>query len=91
MLKTTLKIAVLLLGMLPFIGFTQDKKGDSKATPAATTTPPKIDPPKTGPKPYKEVITDKAKTTKGLFLQHTNHGVIQMYVACTFVFCMYIF
>ena len=27
-------------------------------------------PPKAGPKPYKEVITDKAKTQKGLFIVH---------------------
>lgn len=35
------------------------------ATPGAGATPPKP-----GPKPYKEVITDKAKTTKGLFTVH---------------------
>jgi Met-zincin/Domain of unknown function (DUF5117)/Domain of unknown function (DUF5118) len=32
---------------------------------AAGVTPPKI-----GPKPYKEVITDKAKTSKGMFTVH---------------------
>jgi Met-zincin/Domain of unknown function (DUF5117)/Domain of unknown function (DUF5118) len=70
MLKTTLRASLFLLGILPFASLAQDKKGDSKATPAATTTPPKVDPPKSGPKPYKEVITDKAKTTKGLLTVH---------------------
>ena len=31
---------------------------------------PGATPPKAGPKPYKEVITDKAKTTKGFFTVH---------------------
>ena len=35
------------------------------ATPATTTTPPKA-----GPKPFKEVITDKAVSQKGLFNVH---------------------
>ena len=49
----------------------QDKKGDAKAPAAAPTAPAKpAEAPKTGPKPYKEVITDKAKTTKGLFTVH---------------------
>ena len=38
------------------------------AAPAATT------PPKTGIRPYKEVITDKAKTDKGLFKVHRLDG-----------------
>ncbi len=37
------------------------------STTTAPTTPP---PPKPGPKPYKEVITDKAKTSKGFFMVH---------------------
>lgn len=48
----------------------QDKK---PVTPPATTTQPPIVPPaapKAGPKPYKEVITDKAITRKGLFTVH---------------------
>lgn len=40
----------------------------STATPPQGTTPPA--PPRTGPKPYKEVITDKAQTRKGLFWVH---------------------
>jgi uncharacterized protein DUF4953/uncharacterized protein DUF5117/uncharacterized protein DUF5118 len=46
----------------------QDKKTTPGTTPAAPATP--LTPPKTGPKPYKEIITDKAKTTKGLFTVH---------------------
>lgn len=41
----------------------QDKPAIPSAMPGAT-------PPKAGPKPYKEVITDKAKTTKGFFTVH---------------------
>jgi Met-zincin/Domain of unknown function (DUF5117)/Domain of unknown function (DUF5118) len=49
----------------------QDKKGDTKTPPPTATTPPKpAEAPKTGPKPYKEVITDKAKSIKGLFTVH---------------------
>ncbi len=53
--------------------------GVSQTRPAmpAGTTPPMTMPPaslngaaRTGPKPYKEVITDKAVTTKGLFTVH---------------------
>ncbi len=36
--------------------------------PGAPTASPAV--PKTGPKPYKEVITEKAKTQKGLFIVH---------------------
>ena len=37
--------------------------------PAASTTPPQAAP-RPGPKPYKDVITDKAQTRKGLFWVH---------------------
>jgi len=37
--------------------------------PAAGSTPPQAAP-KPGPKPYKDVITDKAQTRKGLFWVH---------------------
>ncbi|MES2517004.1 MAG: zinc-dependent metalloprotease [Bacteroidota bacterium] len=71
MLKFT-KTAFLLASVacLTLSAQAQDKKGDAKA-PAAPTAPAKpAEAPKTGPKPYKEVITDKAKTTKGLFTVH---------------------
>jgi hypothetical protein len=42
-----------------------------KTTPPASTTPQKpAETPKPGPKPYKDVITDKAKTSKGLITVH---------------------
>ncbi len=44
---------------------------DKPATPATPPgTPGATPPPKAGPKPYKEVITDKAKTSRGLFTVH---------------------
>ena len=36
-----------------------------------TGNPPVVAPKTTGPKPYKEVITAKAKTEKGLLITHT--------------------
>jgi hypothetical protein len=45
----------------------QDKPVVPAGLPAM---PPSAAVPKTGPKPYKEVITDKAKTTRGLFTVH---------------------
>src|SRR5215217_3923370 len=42
-------------------------KASSDTTKAAK---PPADAPKTGPKPYKDVITDKAKTSKGFFTVH---------------------
>ncbi len=67
---------LLLLLCITMISYTavwaQDKKtppptGANGASQSPATPPT---PPKTGPKPYKEVITDKAKTTKGLFTVH---------------------
>lgn len=40
------------------------------AVPGANGTPPALSLPKPGPKPYKEVITEKAKTLKGFFAVH---------------------
>lgn len=51
------------------------KKKDSKnATVAAGPAPARPAPPKTGPKPYAEVITDKAKSKEGLFKVHELEG-----------------
>src|SRR5579871_5401220 len=47
----------------------QDKK-PATTPPANGAAQPPAAPAKTGPKPYKEIITDKAKTTKGLFTIH---------------------
>lgn len=49
------------------------KKGSTPAAPADTAKHPAPlapRPPQTGPKPYKEIITDKAITRKGLFTVH---------------------
>jgi hypothetical protein len=51
------------------------KKKDSKNAPAAAApAPARPAPPKTGPKPYAEVITDKAKSKDGLFKVHELDG-----------------
>jgi hypothetical protein len=71
MLKITKN--ALFLASLAFLTLTakaQDKKGDTKTPPPVATPPKPAEAPKTGPKPYKEVITDKAKTSKGLFTVH---------------------
>lgn len=50
------------------------KKKDSKNTPAQSATESKPAAAKSGPKPYSEVITDKAKTKEGLFHVHEIGG-----------------
>lgn len=68
-------IPCVLLGMT-LTGVAQKKDDKKKPEEPAKTTPPPTTPakpaetPKTGPKPYKEVITDKAKTSKGLITVH---------------------
>lgn len=69
---------LLLMGMV-FVGdeaFAQKKKKkDSKNAPAAAApAPARPAPPKAGPKPYAEVITDKAKSKDGLFEVHELDG-----------------
>jgi hypothetical protein len=51
----------------------QNKKKKDKTKPTVTNTTlqtPAATPPKPGPRPYKEIITPRAKTTKGLFTIH---------------------
>lgn len=50
--------------------FAQKKKKKGNETPSAASTAPKPPTPSNGPKPYKEVITAKAKTKEGLFKVH---------------------
>lgn len=51
--------------------FAQKKKKKGEETPAAAPAAPRPSaPPSNGPKPYKEVITAKAKTKEGLFKVH---------------------
>jgi hypothetical protein len=68
---------LLLVGMV-FVAdeaFAQKKKkSDSKNAPVAAPAPARPAPPKTGPKPYAEVITDKAKSKDGLFKVHELEG-----------------
>jgi Domain of unknown function (DUF5117)/Domain of unknown function (DUF5118) len=70
LLRFTLLSSLALI--LSFSGFSQkkdDKKTD-EVKPTPPVTPKAVEVPKTGPKPYKEVITDKAKTSKGLMTVH---------------------
>ncbi len=75
MLKTKLILASALFWGLSFGAMAQKKKDDT-STVATTIAPSTAAPakapeaPKTGPKPYKEVITAKAQTSKGLFTVH---------------------
>lgn len=71
-----LKRFTLVLGMLGVLLYAEDsfaqkkKKKDSKETPAAPAARPQNGSAATGPKPYKEVITAKAKSKDGLFKVH---------------------
>lgn len=70
MLKNPIKLLTLLLACSPILLKAQEKKAEPKA-PTASTAPAKApEAPKPGPKAYSEVITDKAKSTKGLFTIH---------------------
>jgi hypothetical protein len=70
--RLTLFLSVLGVLIYSEDSFAQKKK--KKDTPSSTTvTPParpQNGPPATGPKPYKEVITAKAKSKEGLFKVH---------------------
>ncbi|MBX2925260.1 MAG: zinc-dependent metalloprotease [Chitinophagaceae bacterium] len=49
---------------------TAQNKKNAPAAPAASPAPPPVATPKSGPKPYKDVISDKAVTDAGLFSVH---------------------
>ncbi len=74
LLKITLYVAFSNLLVLSAIAQKKDKKQTETPKEAVTTpappTKPVVEAPKNGPKPYKEVITDKAKTNKGLMTVH---------------------
>jgi hypothetical protein len=64
-------IGVFSLCMINLSVLAQDKKKSKKdEVPASTAALPKPEQPKSSLKPYKEVITDKAKSTTGLFTVH---------------------
>jgi hypothetical protein len=69
-----LKPLILAASVLSFTAIAQDRRPAPTTTPGAATPPSTAAPapaaPKTGPKSYKEVITDKSKTSKGLFVVH---------------------
>jgi hypothetical protein len=56
----------------PVLGFAQNRNPNQPAAPTNGQVQPPVTPttPRTGPKPYKEVITDKAVTDDGLFKVH---------------------
>jgi hypothetical protein len=67
--------AILLAGGLNTAEAQNRKKKDSALpAPAIVVAPAPVTPSKTGTKPYKEVITDKAKTDIGLFKVHRLDG-----------------
>ncbi len=73
MLKKLTHVSLVVLALGSLSAQAQDKKStDTKTavTAPVAAIPPKPEAPKTGPKSFKEVITDKAKSTKGLFTVH---------------------
>jgi len=56
----------------PVLGFAQNRNPNQPTTPTNGQVPPPVMPttPRSGPKPYKDVITDKAVTDDGLFKVH---------------------
>ena len=78
-LPKLLRRTTLMLGVIGSLLYAEDsfaqkkkKKGQDTPPPAAPAVParPQNGPASNGPKPYKEVITAKAKTTEGLFKVH---------------------
>lgn len=61
------RISIALLVLLTVCSLSAQTKKDTASAPAKSAVAAK---PTTGPKPYKEVITDKAVTQKGLFTVH---------------------
>lgn len=68
-MRTTLLIFFVSL-ILYIPSFAQNKKKDTTAVSPPKVLPALPPPVKPGPKPFKDVITDKAKTDSGLFIVH---------------------
>ena len=67
--------ALILVSGLDYVQAQDRNKPASPATePAKQAAPAAPTPPKTGIRPYKEIITDKAKTDNGLFKVHRLDG-----------------
>ena len=67
------KQLLILATAVSFSAIAQDRRPTTPPAASASGTsaaPAPAATPKAGPKPYKEVITDKSKTTKGLFIVH---------------------
>lgn len=69
LLKALLCVLILLL-VLPGEAQSRKKKKNGKSAAAAPTPPTFVGDKKTGPKPFREVITGKAQTSRGLFTVH---------------------
>ncbi|RDB05812.1 zinc-dependent metalloprotease [Runella aurantiaca] len=68
-----LKYLTFLSSFMALTAIAQDRRPTTPTTPTSPASPPPAAAPapaKPGPKAYKEVITDKSKTTKGLFVVH---------------------
>jgi uncharacterized protein YdeI (BOF family) len=69
-----IKQLIFLASLVSFTTMAQDRRPTPPSTPtnppANTAATPAPAAPKTGLKSYKEVITDKSKTSKGLFIVH---------------------
>jgi hypothetical protein len=64
------KCALVVLLASSFAGVVSAQNKKQPAPVDTTKRPPVATPPRQGPKPYKEIITDKAITRKGLFSVH---------------------
>lgn len=68
-------VALLVANFCPENVAAQNRRQPNPPAPATSATPaPASSTPKTGIKPYKEIITDKAKTDNGLFKVHRLDG-----------------
>jgi len=74
LLKSSILGTLLLFSLLSETSAQQKPKDNKSSTPAVPAAPapqaPSAPPSKTGIKPYKEIITAKAKSNKGLFVVH---------------------
>src|SRR5215831_1219542 len=71
-LLTKRYVLTIALTIIFFTAITAQEKKPTASSPAPAVQPPVVPPANTkpGPKPYKDVITDKAITHKGLFAVH---------------------
>ncbi len=70
MYKSYTLLFLAVLGTAPLMAQRDNKRSPVVAAPTDTSKTPKVKPPSKGPKPYSEVITNKAKTDQGMFKVH---------------------